>query len=63
MPTGDNSRTGVKTEQAMLAPKKKTGNTSKDNPPMCDKRTHSAVAEYSVEGIDLISILSNLTEI
>jgi hypothetical protein len=33
----------------MLAPKK-TGNTSKDNPPKRDKRTHSDVAEGSVEG-------------
>lgn len=46
----------------MLAPSK-TGNTSKDNPPKRDKRTHSDVAEGSVEGIDLISIHRDLTEI
>jgi hypothetical protein len=32
MPTGDNSQKGVKTVQTMLAAKK-TGNTSKENPP------------------------------
>jgi hypothetical protein len=32
----------------MLAAKK-TGNTSKENPPKRDKRTHSDVAEDSVE--------------
>ena len=55
MPTGDNSQKGVKTVQTMLAAKK-TGNTSKENPPKRDKRTHSDVAEDSVEGIDLMSI-------
>jgi hypothetical protein len=53
IPTGDNSQKGVKTVQTMLAAKK-TGNTSKQNPPKRDKRTHSDVAEDSVEGIDLI---------
>jgi hypothetical protein len=50
MPTGDNSQKGVKTVQTMLAAKKR-GNTSKENPPKRDKRTHSDVAEDSVEGI------------
>ena len=62
MPTGDNSQKGVKTVQTMLAAKK-TGNTSKENPPKRDKRTHSDVAEDSVEGIDLMSIHSDLGEI
>jgi hypothetical protein len=39
MPTGNNSQKGVKTVQTMLAAKK-TGNTSKENPPKRDKRTH-----------------------
>jgi hypothetical protein len=34
----------------------KRRNTSKENPPKRDKRTHSDVAEDSVEGIDLMSI-------
>ena len=62
MPTGDNSQKGVKTVQTMLAAKK-TGITSKGNPPKRDKRTHSDVAEDSVEGIDLMSIHSDLGEI
>ena len=53
---------GVKTVQTMLAAKK-TGNTSKENPPKRDKRTHSDVAEDSVEGIDIMSIHSDLGEI
>jgi hypothetical protein len=62
MPTGDNSQKDVKTVQTMLAAKK-TGNTSKQNPPKRDKRTHSDVAEDSVEGIDIMSIHSDLGEI
>jgi hypothetical protein len=57
MPTGDNSQKGVKTVQTMLAAKK-TGNTSKENPPKRDKRTHSDVAEDSVEGIDSNNLLT-----
>ena len=37
MPTGDNSPKGVKTVQTMLAAKK-TGNTSKENPPKREKK-------------------------
>ena len=50
--------------QTMLAAKK-TGNTqsSKNNPPKRDKRTHSDVAEDSVEGIDLTGIHNDLSEI
>ena len=36
MPTGDNSQKDVNTVQTMLATKK-TGNTSKQNPPKRDK--------------------------
>lgn len=61
---GDKNQKGVKTVQTMLAAKKTGENQcSKDNPPKRDKRTHSDVAEDSVEGIDMISIHSDLSEI
>ena len=61
---GDNSQKGVKTVQTMLAAKKSGGNEStKEKPSKQNKRSHSDVAEESLEGVDVMSIHSDLSEI
>ncbi|CAC5373871.1 unnamed protein product [Mytilus coruscus] len=63
---GDNK--GVKTVQTMLAAKKPGSNDSskdstKEKPPKQNKRSHSDVANESVEGTDLTGIQNDLSEI
>ena len=61
----DNNQKGVNNVQTLLAPKK-LGlliKTAKEKPPKQNKRTHSDVANESAEGVDMIGIQSDLSEI
>ena len=65
MPGGSNQNTSGKTVQTLLAAKKNetSKDSSKEKPAKQNKRSHSDVAEESVEGIDLMSIHNDLKEI
>jgi hypothetical protein len=62
----DNNQKGVKNVQTLLAPKKPGANdkdSAKEKPPKQNKRSHSDVTNESVEGVDMIGIQSDLSEI
>lgn len=62
----DNNQKGVKNVQTLLAPKKPGAidkDSAKEKPPKQNKRSHSDVANESVEGVDMIGIQSDLSEI
>ena len=61
-----NNQKGVKNVQTLLAPKKPGDidkESAKEKPPKQNKRSHSDVANESVEGVDMIGIQSDLSEI
>jgi hypothetical protein len=62
----DNNQKGVKNVQTLLAPKKPGAidkDSAKEKPPKQNKRSHSDVANESAEGVDMIGIQSDLSEI
>ena len=62
----DNNQKGVKNVQTLLALKKPGAidkDSAKEKPPKQNKRSHSDVANESAEGVDMIGIQSDLSEI